>query len=185
MAGLYAAALWLGLPLSRGFGGTAAILGAAGITASAFIYLVPARPSWNTRFTIADFFLTGTILGPLFAVAIGASQGHLLTLIGVAAASSQLLNQTLRFLWLIGSDSFELQASARLLSTTLARQLLLRGALLLAGGIAFPLAGSQVARFLALPVALAGEMLGRYLFYVSVVPKNMAAPYLAAQERAA
>ena len=185
MAGLYATALWLRLPLSRGLGGTAAILGAAGITASALIYLVPARPSWNTRFTISDFFLTGTLLGPLFAVAIGASQGRLLTLIGVAAASAQLLNQTLRFLWLIGSDSFELHASARLLSTALARQLLVRGALLLAGGIAFPLSGSYLARFAALPVALSGEILGRYLFYVSVVPKNMAAPYLAAQERAA
>jgi hypothetical protein len=121
----------------------------------------------------------------LFAVAIGASQGRLLTLIGVAAASAQLLNQALRFLWLIGSDSFELQASARLLSTTLARPLLLRGALLLAGGIAVPLSGSHLARFAALPIALAGEVVGRYLFYVSVVPKNMAAPYLAARERAA
>jgi DMSO reductase anchor subunit len=185
MAGLYAAALWLRLPLSRGFGGAAAILGAAGITASAFIYLVPARPSWNTRFTISDFFLTGTLLGPLFAVAIGASQGRLLTLIGVAAASAQMLNQTLRFLWLIGSDSFELQASARLLSTRLARSMLLRGALLLTGGIAFPLADSHAARFAVLPLALAGEILGRYLFYVSVVPKNMAAPYLGAQEPAA
>jgi DMSO reductase anchor subunit len=185
MAGLYAAALWLRWPLSRGLGGIAAILGGVGITASAFIYLVPARPSWNTRFTVSDFFLTGSLLGPLFAVAIGASQGRLLTLIGVAAASAQLLNQALRFLWLIGSDSFELQASARLLSTTLARPLLLRGALLLAGGIAVPLSGSHLARFAALPIALAGEVVGRYLFYVSVVPKNMAAPYLAARERAA
>jgi len=165
MAGLYAAALGLGLPLSRGLGGMAAILGAAGTTASAFIYPVPARPSWNTRFTISDFLLTGALLGPLFAVAIGAGQGRLLMLIGAAVASAQLLNQTLRFLWLIGSDSFELQASARLLSTTLAPQWLLRGALLLAGGIAFPLSGSRLARFAAIPVALAGELLGRYLFY--------------------
>ena len=44
-----------------------AIFGTAGITASAFIYLVPARPSWNTQFTVTDFFLTGALLGPLFA----------------------------------------------------------------------------------------------------------------------
>jgi len=185
MAGVYAATLWLSLPFSKALGGVTALFGAAGITASAFIYLVPARPSWNTKFTISDFFLTGALLGPLFAGAIGASQGPLLTLIGVAAASVQLLNQTLRFLWLIASDTFELQASARLLSTTLARPLLLRSALLVAGGIAFPLSGSYLARFAALPVALAGEILGRYLFYVSAVPKNMAAPYLSAQERAA
>jgi formate dehydrogenase iron-sulfur subunit len=185
MAGVYAGALLLSLPLSRTLGGVTALLGAAGITASAFIYLVPARPSWNTKFTITDFFLTGALLGPLFAGTIGASRGRLLLLIGVAAASAQLLNQTLRFLWLSASDTFELQASARLLSTTLARTLLLRSAFLVAGGIVFPLSGFHLARFAALPVALAGEILGRYLFYVSVVPKNMAAPYLSAQERAA
>ncbi|HTS36556.1 MAG TPA: DmsC/YnfH family molybdoenzyme membrane anchor subunit [Candidatus Solibacter sp.] len=185
LAGLYAASLWLGLPLSRQLGGATAFLGAAGITASAFIYLVPARPSWNTNFTISDFFLTALLLGPLFPVAMGTAQGRLLTLIGVAAASAQLLNQTLRFLWLIGSDTFELQASARLLSTSLAGTFLLRGALLLAGGIALPLSGLLSARFAAIVLALAGEIAGRYLFYVSVVPKNIAAPYLAGQERAA
>jgi DMSO reductase iron-sulfur subunit len=185
MAGLYAATLWLASPLSRALGGVTAILGAAGIAASAFIYLVPARPAWNTRFTISDFFLTGALLGPLFAIGIGAGQGRLLTLIGVAAASAQLLNQALRFLWLIASDSFELNSSARLLSTTLSGPLLLRGALVLAGGIALPLSGSGLARFAALPIALAGETLGRYLFYASVVPKNIAAPYLAAQESTA
>jgi DMSO reductase iron-sulfur subunit len=185
MAGFDAASLWLGLPLSRQLGGATVALGAAGITASAFIYLVPARPSWNTKFTISDFFFTGALLGPLFAVAIGAAQGRVLTLIGVAAASTQLLNQALRFLWLIASDSFELQASARLLSTTLAKTFLLRGALLLAGGIALPLSGLGFARFAALVLAFAGEIVGRHLFYVSVVPKNIAAPYLEAQERTA
>jgi DMSO reductase anchor subunit len=175
----------MGLPMSRQLGGATVALGAAGITASAFIYLVPARPSWNTKFTIFDFFLTASLLGPLFALAIGAAQGHLLTLIGVAAASAQLLNQTLRFLWLIASDSFELQASARLLSTTLAKAFLLRGALLIAGGIVLPLSSPGLARFAAVLVAFGGEIVGRYLFYVSVVPKNMAAPYLATQEGAA
>lgn len=185
MAGFYAVSLWLRLPMSLLLGAATTLLGTAGITASAFIYLVPARPLWNTKFTAADFFLTALLLGPLFAVAIGAAQGRLMVLIGVAAASAQLLNQTLRFLWLIGSDEFELQASARLLSTTLARTFLLRGALLLAGGIALPLSGFSIARFAGLALAVAGEIAGRYLFYVSVVPKNIAAPYLAAQERAA
>ena len=38
---------------------------------------------------------------------------------------------------------------------------------------------------IAFALALAGEILGRYLFFVSVVPKNMAAPYLAAKQSAA
>jgi formate dehydrogenase iron-sulfur subunit len=185
MAALYAATIWLISPLSQVLGAMTAIFGAVGITASAFIYLVPARPCWNTKFTIADFFLTAALLGPLFAISIGAARGRGLMLAAVAAASAHLLNQALRFLWLIASDTFELQASARLLSTTLARLLLLRGALLLAGGIALPVSGSGYAHFAALPIALAGEILGRYLFYVSVVPKNIAAPYLLAQEHAA
>jgi formate dehydrogenase iron-sulfur subunit len=184
MAGLYAGSLWLGLHLSRQLGGATVALGALGITASAFIYLVPARPSWNTKFTISDFFLTAALLGPLFAAGI-AAHGRALSLIGVAAASAQLANQMLRFLWMIASESFELQASARLLSTRLAKTFLLRGALLIAGGIVLPLSGLAAARFAALALAFGGEILGRYLFYVSVVPKNMAAPYLAAQGRAA
>ena len=185
MAALYAGSLWLGSPLSRQLGGATVALGVAGIAASAFIYRVPARPSWNTKFTPSDFFLTAALLGPLFAVAIGATLGRLVTTIGVIAASAQLLNQMLRFLWLIASDSFELQASARLLSTTLAKTFLLRGALLIAGGIVLPLSAPGLARFAAFGMAFAGEILGRYLFYVSVVPKNFAAPYLAMQESAA
>jgi hypothetical protein len=62
----------------------------------------------------------------------------------------------------------------------LASRFLLRGALLIAGGIAMPLLSSSHFGFAAaFLVALAGEILGRYLFYVSVVPKNMAASYVA------
>jgi hypothetical protein len=37
----------------------------------------------------------------------------------------------------------------------------------------------------AFAAALAGEWLGRYLFFVSVVPKNMAAGFAAGERRAA
>ena len=185
MAGLYAASLWLTFPLSSPLGALTALFGIGGITASACIYRVPARPSWNSWFTVADFFLTGALLGPLFASAIGAGESRWRLLFGVAAASAQLLNQALKFLSLIASDSFELQASARLLSTTLAWPFVLRGGLLLCGAVALPLFGSREAWLAALPTALAAEILGRYLFYVSVVPKNIAAPYLAAEKAAA
>ena len=56
----------------------AALLGFAGVTASAFIYLVPARPAWNSKSTLADFYLTGLLLGPLFLALMG---------IGVPAAA--------------------------------------------------------------------------------------------------
>jgi DMSO reductase anchor subunit len=186
MAAMYAGSLLLKLPVSAALGGFTSLLGACGITASACIYLVPARPAWNSKHTIADFFLSGAVLGPLFAENIGAGSGRLLSLICVAAASVQLLNQALRFLRMNASDSFELQASARLLSTVLASRFLLRGALLIAGAIALPLlSATRLGLAAAFLTALAGEIVGRYLFYVGVVPKNMAASYVASGQEAA
>lgn len=186
MAGLYAGSLWLSLPLSSALGALTALLGAGGITASAYIYLVPARPAWNSKHTVTDFFLTGAVLGPLFAASIGVGRGRLLILMCVAAAATQLLNQGLRFLRLVAADSFELRSSARLLSTILASRFLLRCTLLLGGGIALPLFSyGQAGLIAAFAAAFAGEILGRYLFYVSVVPKNIAAPYIVAGKEAA
>ncbi|MGH7551425.1 MAG: DmsC/YnfH family molybdoenzyme membrane anchor subunit, partial [Longimicrobiales bacterium] len=82
--------------------------------------------------------------------------------------------QALRFMWLVRSDAFELRASARLLSSELERLFLSRLALLVIGGIALPLAGLTSA---GLAVALIGELTGRYLFFVTVVPRNMAASF--------
>jgi hypothetical protein len=97
------------------------------------------------------------------------------------------------------------------LSTVLARHVLARGVLLALGAIVVPLvaavggigpaeaglhgfggaeAGLHAAGYdarilaLALALALAGEILGRYLFFVSVVPRHLAAPYLAAASEA-
>ena len=148
------------------------MIGLAGITASAFIYLVPARPAWNSKHTLIDFHLTAWLLGPLFLAALGAPVPPMLTL---GAASAQLLNLVTRFVELTCSDEFELRASARLLGNDLKNQLLLRIVLLIAGGVALPLLHLPAA---ALLVATAGELLGRYLFVVSVVPRNMAASFL-------
>ena len=80
---------------------------------------------------------------------------------------------------MISSNSFELRASAQLLSTVFSSPFLTRGGLLLLGGIILPLAFPSVYGACAsLALAFAGEILGRYLFFVTVVPKNMAASYL-------
>jgi hypothetical protein len=79
-----------------------------------------------------------------------------------------------------------LQASARLLSTTLSSRFLARGTLLIVGGIVLPLLWpTAIGTSVALALALVGEILGRYLFFVSVVPKNMAASYLSSGKAAA
>jgi hypothetical protein len=46
-----------------------------------------------------------------------------------------------------------------------------------------PLLGAPAA--LSLALAIGAEILGRYLFFVSVVPKHMAAPYVAVEGEAA
>jgi formate dehydrogenase iron-sulfur subunit len=186
ISGLYAGLLWLRLPGSMVPGMLTSLIGLAGVTASACIYLVQARPAWNTKHTIAEFHLTGTLLGPLLVASLGVGDRRWLVAAPVAAAGAQLLNQAIRFFWMTASDSFELQASARLLSTALASKFLARGALLIFGGIVLPLLWpTTLGTYAAFALTLGGELLGRYLFFVSVVPKNMAASYLSAGKAAA
>jgi len=186
IAGMYASLLWFRLPGSVLPGMLTSVIGLAGVTASACIYLVRARPAWNTKHTVVDFYLTGAYLGPLLIASLGVGNRSWLVGAVVTAAVLSLLNQAIRFLWMTSSDSFELQASARLLATTLASKILARGALLILGGIVLPLLlPTAFGLWAAFAVALCGEMLGRYLFFVSVVPKNMAASYLSAAKVAA
>jgi hypothetical protein len=70
IACLYAGALWMRLPGSAALGALTVALGLGGVTASAYIYRVPSRPAWNTRFTLVRFNLTALTLGPLFAAAV-------------------------------------------------------------------------------------------------------------------
>jgi DMSO reductase anchor subunit len=169
-AGAYASSLWFGIPGATLLGGLALLFGIAGLYASSRIYLVPGRPAWNMGHTIAEFFLTGAILGPLLLAATGSSGGAMVA-VAAGASVAQLLNHVWKFVRLIRSEEFELQASARLLSNELSRLFLTRLALTAVGGAVLGFAGYPLAGFAA---ALAGEILGRYLFFVSVVPKNMA-----------
>ena len=162
------------------------LLGLAGVAASACIYLVRARPAWNTKHTIVEFYLTCVLLGPLLVASLGVGDRRWLAAATIAAAGAQLLNQATRYFWMAASDSFELQASARLLSTVLASRFLMRSGLLILGGIVLPLVRLNVlGSWPSLALALGGEILGRYLFFVSVVPKNMAASYLSTSRAAA
>src|SRR4029077_2443285 len=85
------------------------------------------------------FFLTAGMLGLLLAASVGIGDRHGLLLLSVAAASGQILNQAARFCLLSSSESFELRASAQLLSTIFASRFFACGALLLLGGIVLPL----------------------------------------------
>lgn len=186
VAFLYAALLWLGFPGSRVVGALTVLAGIAGVTASASIYLVRPRPAWHSKHTLAEFYLSGAILGPLLAASVGLGARSWLVTFAIAAAGLQLLNLAIKFLWLVSSDTFELKASARLLSSQLRSLLIVRSTLLILGGIVLPLRSEGIGGLvLALALAFVGEILGRYLFFVSVVAKNMAASYLGSQKAAA
>ena len=185
VAGLYAAMLWQRLPGGTVIGGVTTALGVAGVIASGCIYRVPSRPAWNTPYTLLQFNVTAGLLGPLFAAAVGAGDRRALALAAVTMAGAQFALIALSFFYFIASDVAELKSTVRLLSTVLAHRLLLRAALLALGGIVLPLVGGGAAvAGLALVLAVGAEILGRYLFFVSVVPKHLAAPYIASASEA-
>jgi Fe-S-cluster-containing dehydrogenase component/DMSO reductase anchor subunit len=186
VAALYAAALWYSVPGSVLLGGLTAVLGVGGVTATACIYRVASRPSWNTPLTPLRFGATTGLLGALWAAAAGAGDTRSLTIAAAAFGAAQVLLVVIGFLRMIGSHNVELGGTARLLSTRLAPHFVVRGVLLASGGIVLPLlAQSSLVLVAAGVLALAGELLGRYLFFVSVVPKHMTTPYLAMGSEAA
>jgi DMSO reductase anchor subunit len=89
----------------------------------------------------------------------------------------------------MAADRIELRGTARLLSTTLRRPFIARGVLLVAGGCLLPLVGDSghqpLLLWASLALSLAGEITGRYLFFVSVVPTHMVTPYVAMGSEAA
>jgi DMSO reductase anchor subunit len=178
VASLFAGMLLLKVP-GRAWAGLATLIfGAAGIACSARIYVVRARPAWCSGYTIAEFFATALLLGPLFVRLTGVSDARWIAWTAAAGGAAQLLTQALRFLWLAQSETFELRASSLHLSTRFRDAFVGRLGLLVAAGIVAPLVSSSLsAAAAAFVLALAGEWLGRWLFFVTVVPKNMAAAF--------
>uniref|UniRef100_Q02CM0 4Fe-4S ferredoxin, iron-sulfur binding domain protein n=1 Tax=Solibacter usitatus (strain Ellin6076) TaxID=234267 RepID=Q02CM0_SOLUE len=186
IASLFAGTLAANLPGRTWIGLATVAFGVAGITCSARIYLVRARPSWCSRYTTAEFFATALLLGPLFVLAMPVSSVPWIAWMAAVGGAAQLITQAAKFLWLSHSETFELRASSRLISGRFRALFLIRLGLLLIAGIVAPLAlhGSAVA-VAAFVLALAGEWSGRWLFFVTVVPKNMAAAFPATARVAA
>jgi Fe-S-cluster-containing dehydrogenase component/DMSO reductase anchor subunit len=184
-ASLYAGMLFFDLPGRAPAGLVTVLCGIAGVFCSARIYMVSARPAWNSPCTLAEFFSTAVLLGPLFVCAMHVSHSPWMAWAAVAGGVAQVFTQMLKFLWLSHSESFEPRASARLLAGPLRGYLLLRLAVLIGAGIILPLVGhTPGAEPVALAAALAGEWVGRWLFFVSVVPKNIASGFAAEREAA-
>ena len=139
----------------------AAVVGAAGVYASARLYIVPGRPAWNSSLTVVRFFATGAALGSLLT---GnpkiAAAGALVALASTALNWWRLSRHPQQPWW--GAVRLEL----RWFAPWTAGRFVLGAA-----GIVTALAGAPVAVPLVL-LAL-GELIGRWLFYVAVVPLNM------------
>ena len=176
---VYASLLWIGSKVSAGSGLAAAALGLIAIYASARLYMVPARPMWKSTHTLLEFYLssaiTGTLASSIFISAPQKTLAHVSASAGIALAIQQMI----KFAWLLHSRPFELRASGALLRFRFFPLFVTR--LCTLGVISFALLWFDRGlwlRVLCLAAVVGMELAGRYLFFVSVVPKNMAAPYL-------
>ncbi len=166
-------------------GWLAAGLGLAGTLASACIYLVPARPSWNMPETPVDFLLSAALMGVPLATVL-ASVAHAITrgdgsaphtyaaAAGVATAL-WIANQLCRVTRLSGSAIFESRATSKLLRTPLFSRLLVASLAAAALSALLLALGNSAAAAFAAVFAVAAQ---RYLFFVSVVPRNMGLTFL-------
>jgi formate dehydrogenase iron-sulfur subunit len=185
------------------------ILGLAGVFATAKIYLVPARPAWNTIRTPLRFFLTGFVLGPLFALVVygiyacfqteilsAEMKAPVFAFLGVSTLAGflQLVVLMSRLFSLHTSASDEMYASSFLLIHRFRNYFLSRLGALVLGSFVLPFVlyaslqgklGGTVFLILSLACflfSLLGELLGRYLFFVTVVPKNMPGAFFTTQK---
>ena len=173
----YSAALWFGVRATGWLGTLTVVLGIFGVGASARLYLVPGRPAWNSPLTIAEFAGTTALLGACGANLLtrGASNARYALLLAFGFA---LMTTGLKLVRLSRSRVHELHGSWQLLTTVFSNHLLIRVLLPCVGVALLPLATAAWARVATAVLIIAGEFIGRYLFFVSVVPTNMASGYL-------
>jgi DMSO reductase iron-sulfur subunit len=178
LASAYSLELWLGAAATTVLGGLTVLFGLGGVGASARLYLVPGRPAWNSPFTILEFFGTTALLGAAVAEicdGMPANEGWLL----IASAAFVLAVSGLKMAWCALSPEHELHSTWQLLSTALSKHLIVRFMLSAVGVLLLDGAEQQWAHCAGLLLMIAGEFVGRYLFFVSVVPTNMATGFLA------
>jgi len=191
-AAVWRSAVRGGVPaLGAAVGVVAVVLGVAGVYASGRIYLVPARPVWNSKRTLGAFFATALSIGPLVTLfCIERAQldgGWIGVLLGASAAGTMVQLAVLAHLVSTvrrrhdrqhrGTATLLLDRFRGLFAARIA--LAVTGLALSAWALAVPVAGPAAAgRFgTSLVVLVLGEIIGRYLFYVTVVPYGMAANF--------
>ncbi len=172
-------------------GVAATAAGAAGVYASARLYLVPARPVWNSRRTPAAFFATAAATGPLLALLcldrarLPVTWMYVLLAVAGVGTLAQVTVQV-RLLRVVRSrDDRQHRGTAELLDGRFSGMFSARlatagaGLALLAFTATAPLGGAASGGRLvtATAVIALGELAGRYLFYVTVVPFRVAGSF--------
>lgn len=179
-AGGYSASLLLLLPYTQVLGAFTVLCGIAGICASARLYLAPGRPAWNSPFTFAEFIASTALLGLAMDASLGGNQPRAVHWLW-ALMFAVCVVTACKLIWLANSSVHELFSSWQLHKMYLARLLALRLTLLIVGGWFISIASSEGLSIFAAGLILSGEMMGRYLFFVSVVPTDIARGYLAGE----
>ena len=170
------------------------ISGLCGTLASAYIYLVPARPSWNMLHTPIDFLLSAALIGSSLrtamqwpaAVLAATLQNHGIHVPAPAAAHYGALPVLLIALaWVANlitklerlrrSANFEMRASFNLLRSDALWPFV---ALSFLTAMATPLFYAAPLPVLALVTSVTAVATGRYLFFTSVVPLSMALTFI-------
>jgi formate dehydrogenase iron-sulfur subunit len=148
----------------------AAVAGVAGVLASGRLYVVPGRPAWHTPLTVVGFVLTALATGTLLT-------GH--GEVAAAAVAAQLVAWLANLSRLARDPRREWRGTLALYRHRFAWLTAARWALA-AGGAATGLAGAHVAGF---ALVATGELIGRHLFFVTVVPLDMPGSFARTSDR--
>ncbi len=144
---------------------TAATISALlGIYASARLYVVPGRPAWNTPLTVVRFFATAAATGPLITGHTSVAVVGMAVALGATALNWCRLARHHSQPWR-GAVSLELRWFR---PWTIGRWMLVGVAI-----VAAVSGQSWMSLWLALALATASEAIGRWLFFVTVVPLNV------------
>lgn len=176
-ASAYSTALWLGVRGAGWLGALTALLGICGVGASARLYLVPGRPAWNSPITIAEFWSTTALLGACGAnILTHAARGAQYALLLFAALA--FVTMGIKLVRLTRSRVHELHGSWQLFTTVFSNHVLIRIVLPCVGLALLPLSVATWVRIAIALLMITAEFISRYLFFVTVVPTNMASGYL-------
>lgn len=178
-------------------------IGLYGIYAQSMIYRIKARPSWNRSSTTRRFFgvgYVGFLLVATIMLLLDADRSVMallaVTLLVGAMQLYMIWEETIFYKYLQPTDAnyYQLNRTKKLLNEYFGKQKSIRMISLAVFAVAFPLlsivvtaAGMLgVASFLlgiAVLGALASELLGRYLFFTTVVPLGLAGNFFAGNQR--